>query len=161
MSHEVSVVLREYDQNEDQACIYATWRNAACYGVNKASRPKDEKAFFKEQTVLIRDILKTAQVRIACLEDHPMTIIGYSVALETHLEFIYVKIEFRGKGIGRLLMPKNIETVTPNLTKIGAIIVKKKKLKIKGEQDGSTEGTEGTEEIKAGAGAFKRITGAD
>ncbi len=32
-----------------------------------------------------------------------------------------------------MLMPKNILTVTKNLTKIGEVIVDKKKLKVKGE----------------------------
>jgi hypothetical protein len=81
------------------------------------------------QTAKIKDILKDAEVRIACLEDAPEVIVGYSVFSGTHLYFIYVKDGFRLKGIGALLAPKKIDTVSKELTKVGRIIVNKKNLK--------------------------------
>lgn len=135
-SDELRVILRDFQPEIDNACLYSTWRNAAAFSGLKD--PKNLKSFFREKNALIRDTLKSAIVKIACLEYDPLTIIGYSVATGTHLDFIYVKIEYRNKGIGRLLMPKNIQTVTPDLTKIGAAIVKKKNLKIKGEKNVSS-----------------------
>ena len=131
---EVSIVIRDFRPIEDQAFIYASWRNAAYYGA--LERLDDAQAFFKAQNVLIRDILKTATVRIAALQDAPEVILGYSVSTGTNLEFIYVKIEFRMRGISKILCPKGIETVSSPLTKIGTVIAKKKKLKTKENNDG-------------------------
>ena len=132
MSDEVSVVIRSYFPITDSAFIYSSWRNASYYGGKERA---DAKAFFKRKTGLIRDVVAKASVRIACVEGDPMTIVGYSVATGSHLEFIFVKVEFRGKGIGKLLMPKDIRTVTPNLTKIGTMIAQKKGLIIGPPQD--------------------------
>ncbi len=71
---EVRVVIRPFLPDLDQACIYATWRNSAFYGVpRRTSEAKSlaEKAritFFKGMTRDIREILKSATVRIACFE---------------------------------------------------------------------------------------------
>lgn len=128
---EVSVVIRAFHPDADQAFIYATWRNSAFYG---SGLPKNESdRFFKAQTAKIKEILRVASVRIACLSDDPMIIVGYSIENDNHLHWIYVKTDFRNKGVGSLLMPKNIETVTDHLTKIGKILVEKKNLKTKGE----------------------------
>lgn len=135
---EVSVIIRPYDPVTDQACIYSTWRNSSYYGgVWPENNIPYSKYFFKTQTVLIRGILGRARVRIACLQDDPLTIIGYSVSTDKHLNFIYVKVDYRGKGLGAMLMPKDIETVTSELTKIGKVIVEKKKLKIKENDNGN------------------------
>ncbi len=139
MEEEVKVIIRPFIEDLDQACVYATWRNSAFYGVPrrtseaKALAEKARVTFFKGMTRDIREILKSATVRIACLEDDPGMIVGYSVATGTHLNWIYVKVEYRLKGIGRMLMPKDILTVTSHLTKIGEVIVENKKLKTRGE----------------------------
>lgn len=136
---EIKIVLRPFIPDLDQACVYSTWRNSAFYGVprrtaeSKSLAEKTRIAFFKGMTRDIREILKSATVRIACFEDDPGMILGYSVAIGSHLNWIYVKVEYRLKGIGRMLMPKDILTVTNHLTKIGEVIVDKKKLKVKGE----------------------------
>lgn len=135
MEDAVSIVLRAFHPESDEGFVYATWRNSAYYG--SAGQKGSAGQFFKKQTIKIKSILKDALVFVACLEDDPMTIIGYSVSTGTHLNFIYVKPGendcFRGRGIARMLMPKTIETVTDQLTKIGKEIAEKKKLKTKGE----------------------------
>jgi ribosomal protein S18 acetylase RimI-like enzyme len=146
-SEELRVILRHFDPDTDQGAIYATWRNSLFYSSDRKKKFAAGSAadgWFKRQTALIRDTLRGAKVKIACLEYDPLTIIGYSVATGSHLDFIYVKIEYRNQGIAKLLMPKNIETVTPDLTEIGAAIAKKKKLKIKGEQNVSTPESSGS-----------------
>lgn len=138
---EARVVVRKFDREADQACVFATWRNSAYYGC--ARKTPEAKEFFKKWTIKIREILKSAHVRVACLEDDPQTIIGYAVATGTHLEWIYVKVEYRNKGIGAMLMPKNIETVTNHLTKIGAVIAQKKQFITQGEWNGEGKSKEG------------------
>lgn len=128
---EVSVIIRPFCPETDEACVYSTWRNASYYGMPARNSKTNGKEFFRKQTALIRDILKNAYVRVACLKDDPMTIIGYSVTTDKHLDFIYVKVEYRNKGIGRLLMPKNIQTVTNRLTKIGLVLVDKNKFQVR------------------------------
>lgn len=130
----MNVVLRDYDPSTDQACLYATWRNAAYYGA-KRKHQVSPKTFFKRQTTRIDDILTTAETKVACLEDDPTLILGYSVFTGSHLNWVYVKKDYRNKGIGELLVPKHIETVTDSLTKIGDIIATKKKLKLKENED--------------------------
>ena len=137
---EVSVVIRPFNAKMDEACIYSTWRNSSYYSGDwgENGRPYD-KYYFKAQTITIKEILKNAKVRIACMSDDPMTIIGYSVYTDKHLDFVYVKDDYRNKGIGRMLVPLNIQTVNAQLTKIGKAIVEKKKLKIKENQNGNDD----------------------
>ena len=123
------VVIRQFNPNTDSAMVYSTWRNSAYYGVPR--RTNDAKLFFKNMTRAIREILKTAQVRVACLDDDPLFIVGYAVFTGIHLDWVYVKADYRKKGVGTLLVPKNVETVTSYETKIGKFIIEKKKLKTK------------------------------
>lgn len=132
---ELTVILRDYQSVCDEAYIYASWRNAAYYSAYK--RPEgNAKTFFHKQSRKIKEILETSNVKIACLEESPNVIIGYSVSTGDHLNFIYVKHDYRLKGIGALLMPKDIKTVTSELTKAGKAIVEKKNLKTQGEYNG-------------------------
>lgn len=135
MSDQVNIVIRAYHPESDEGFIYATWRNSSYFGSGMHKEHADR--FFKKLTLKIRQTLRNALVFIACLEDDPMTIIGYSVSTGTHLDWIYVKPGeddcFRKKGIATMLMPKTIETVTDQLTKVGREIVDKKNLKTKGE----------------------------
>lgn len=132
---EACVILRDYQSVCDEAYIYASWRNAAYYSAYK--RPEGNvKAFFQKQSRIIKEILDQAKIKIACLEDAPNVIIGYSITTDKHLNFIYVKYDYRLKGIGALLMPKDTETVTNELTKAGKAIVEKKNLKTQGEYYG-------------------------
>lgn len=127
-----SVIVREWRPN-DVPFIYSTWRNSIYYGWLElpGSEPRpNPKEFFKIQTVYIDNILEGADVRVAVLYDDPDTIVGFSVHTDSHLYFIYVKEAYRREGIGKLLYPNFIETVGPQLTKIGAAIVRKKGLKI-------------------------------
>ncbi len=136
---EVRIILRDFNPDTDTPMIFATWRNSAFYGVPR--RTNDAKAFFKHKTKEIKEILKTATVRMACHEEDPMTIVGYSVVTGNHLDWIYVKVDYRMKGIGSLLMPKNIETVTDYVTTIGDEILKKKNIILKEKEDGTREAT--------------------
>lgn len=126
-TEELKVIIRPYREPHDDACIYSTWRNQAYYSA--LMKPEgNPTVFFKRVSRIIQNILKSAQVRIACLYDDPHIIIGYAVYTGDHLNWIYVKQEYRNKGIASMLWPKEIKTVTCYLTKIGAKIADKKNL---------------------------------
>ena len=134
---EAIVILRDFNQDLDQAYIYASWRNNSYYSAEK--RPEGKASdFFTKQSRKIKTILQIAKIKIACFKDTPNVIVGYSVAIKNHLCFIFVKPDYRLRGIGALLMPKDIQTVTDELTKVGKILVDKKNLVTQGEFNGHT-----------------------
>ncbi len=121
----VRVIPRNFESEGDKAFIYSSWRNSSYYGVPRGTK-EDAAEFFREKTKEIDNIfLKCTLVRIACLQNDPYTIIGYSVSTGDHLNWIYVKADFRNKGIGRMLLPANIKTVPDCQTTIGSVIAKK------------------------------------
>lgn len=129
------VIIREYDPS-DEAYIYSAWRNNSYYSAVKKPEGAPS-AFFTRQSQKIKKILEKALIKIACFQDTPTVIVGYSVSTGTNLDWIFVKPDYRLKGIGKLLMPKDIKTVSKeDLTKIGRNIVEKKNLKFKGEENG-------------------------
>jgi GNAT superfamily N-acetyltransferase len=127
----LDIVIRDFDPDIDQAYIYASWRNSSYYSSINPNESIPPKAFFSFKTAAIKKTLKEAEIRIACLKEAPAVIIGYSVITNKHLDFVYVKSDYRNQGIGTLLVPKDIETVTSELTKIGKVIALKKNLKEK------------------------------
>lgn len=137
----INIVLRPYDKDHDIAFIYSAWRNQAFYSA--LNKPEERPSvFFTNKTEEIKRILGHATIKIACLQDSPVTIVGYSVYTGNHLDWIYVKEDYRKQGVGTLLMPKNIETVPSELTKIGKVLADKKKLVTKGEKYGRIENKE-------------------
>lgn len=132
----IKIVVRDFDPEQDEAFIYCTWRDQAYFSAIDTPEG-DPKEFFRKTTRIIKEILKTAKVRIACLLDSPTTIIGYSVSTGDHLNWIYVKVDYREVGIGKMLWPKEIKTVTCYLTKIGAKIADKKQMILKENSNGT------------------------
>lgn len=133
----IEIIIRPFDMQKDQAFIYSSWRNSY---YSLAEDPNiNSNTWFRKKSEEIKATLPVALVRVACYKDSHRTIVGYSVSTGTHLDFIYVKADFRKTGIGTLLMPKNIETVTSDLTKDGKVLAEKKNLKVKGEPYGRIE----------------------
>ena len=123
---ELCVVRRPMIEG-DKPFIYSTWRNQAFYGaVNPHTQPS--KIFFKKMTVLIKEILSESRPLVACLESDPDLVIGYSVSKGTHLYWVYVKKDYRNKGIASLLVPKDIVSGEWDQTLTGNAILKKKGL---------------------------------
>ena len=73
--------------------------------------PKEADEFYRSASEKIAKAIKRpgTEVRVACLADDPDMLLGWSVLHGTHLEFVYVKFDYRGKGIGKLLA-KNAAT---------------------------------------------------
>ena len=108
----------------DHALIYSTWRNALWYAEKRD--PKESSQFYKDTSEIIRGILSRPEcrVRVACLSEDPDMLLGWSVFLADHLEFVYVKIDYRRKGLGRLLT-KGFKTFSQPQTKIGKSLKEK------------------------------------
>jgi hypothetical protein len=67
---------------------------------------------------------------VACLKDDPNFIAGCSVIIKNNIEWVYVKIDYRERGIAKILT-KGFETVSEPTTKIGKAITFNHDLKIK------------------------------
>lgn len=135
---EEMVTARDFSRTNDEAFVFATWRKGYYYGARKEDIPPSE--FFPQMTAKIKETLSRSdcQIRVACLKGAPEVILGYAVITgDMHLEWAFVKLDFRAKGIARFITT-GIKTVSPNLTKIGTAIVRKKRLVIKGDADEQT-----------------------
>lgn len=140
-SEELLVVTRKYEEDLDAPCLFSTWRNNLWF-----DKPRDQKKadqFFKAANKHIKYLLNLPdiKVKIACLKDDPDMIVGYSVINKDNLEWVYVKADYRRKGIAKLLS-KGIKTISVPATRLGEKIAEKKKLKTIGELNGKTESAE-------------------
>jgi GNAT superfamily N-acetyltransferase len=88
---------------------------------------------------------------MAVLAGDPTHLVGYSVITGKHLDWVYVKADYRKQGIARLLVPQWIETVTSDMTKIGKAIREAKQLSLKEEPFKSQE------EMDATIATYKRL----
>jgi GNAT superfamily N-acetyltransferase len=88
----------------------------------------DQEAFFKNYEPFLKNLLIFNYVKIACLQEDPDVILGYSLYKNNILHFIFVKKSYRKLGIGKLLYPEGIDTVS-HLTDSGDNIRKKLNLK--------------------------------
>ncbi len=124
MEQPTQVVIRTASAGSDHAFIYSSWRNALWYAERRD--PKGSDQFYRGASKRIASIIAApdARVRIACLGDDPDMLLGWSVMLRTQLVFVYVKIDYRRKGIGRLLA-KGWTTFSEPETKIGKSLKEK------------------------------------
>jgi ribosomal protein S18 acetylase RimI-like enzyme len=124
MEQEAQVVLRDASRGSDHAFLYSTWRNALWFSERRDMKEADE--FYKKASEKIAALLKKPdiKVRVACLGDDPDLLLGYSVMQNDHLEFVYVKIDYRRKGIGRILT-NGFKTFSDPETKIGKFLGEK------------------------------------
>lgn len=124
METQTLVVLRLAQTDSDHALIYSTWRNALWFAEKRDAKTSD--SFFKEASEKISEILKAPEtrVRMACLADDPDMLLGWAVLRNTHLEFVYVKLDYRRRGIGRLLT-QGFKTFSEPQTRIGRSLAKK------------------------------------
>lgn len=95
----------------DESFIYSTWLRGLYYG-NEWFRKIDKQSFFDKYRLVIQHLLATSTIKVICLEDAPDVIAGYVVYSGTKLHWVYVKKSWRGIGLGRELVPTDIESVT-------------------------------------------------
>lgn len=123
-----SVVTRSFKPAKDAGFIYATCSKSIYYGNTHWDESlKERDLWFKSFHNYLTKELITAEIRIACMEDDPFTILGYCITNHEMLQFIYVKQMFRKHGIARLLFkycqPKGFNP--DNMTDIGLSIITK------------------------------------
>jgi GNAT superfamily N-acetyltransferase len=129
------VIVRAFIPESDSGAIFASFPNGVYYG--HAKKIKVHKAkWFKDFYAYMLKIIEQSNIQIACLEDHPNTIVGYSIINGETLEYVSVKEDYRNQRIGTLLIKNKYKEVNlDNLTKIGAAILKKRE----GEANGKTK----------------------
>jgi len=131
MSEESIVIIRSFNPSADNAFLYSSWRNGLWYAEKRDE--KDAKQFFKDITKEISQKLESGVTKIACLENDPTQLIGYSHQIETCLVWVYVKLSYRNLGVAKLLT-KGFETVEEPVTSVAKKLVEMKKLKVKNER---------------------------
>lgn len=104
---------------DDFNFIMATWLRGAYYG-NPWFAWIDKDIFMHRYHVVLEKLLDKPEVgvAVACLQDDPDTILGYSVVESNILHWVYVKESWRKMGIAKSLVPKTIDTTT-HLTMLG------------------------------------------
>jgi GNAT superfamily N-acetyltransferase len=124
----IKIVCRPVNITSDAPFIFATWRNCVWYtkhpeGITHRGG-QDFEAFVKKANEVIGQLLRKAQVKVACDEAQSDHIIGYSVSLDDHLEFVYVKSSYRSAGIGKMLLPRPCNTVSKPFTHVAEAILR-------------------------------------
>lgn len=122
----VSILIRQPEPN-DINFILSTMLKGLYYG-SKFWQEVEQESFFLHYEPFVKTLMLKSSIQIACLEDDPDVILGYSMSRANVLDFIFVKKSYRKLGIGRLLYPSSIDTVS-QITDIGNSIRKKLNLK--------------------------------
>lgn len=125
------IIIRDYETSSDAPLVFASWRNCLWFD-NHTEQDPPNPGFYRMTTRKINLLLRepSTKVKIACLQDDPDQILGYSAFSHSTLEFVYVKNDYRKQGIATLLTKGFSDIVNP-MTKIGKAIADKKNLKVK------------------------------
>jgi hypothetical protein len=118
------VILRKFNPETDSGLIYSSWPKGVWHSPNGPINQVKTQWFTKFYQH-VKHCLETGSVYIACMEDNPDFLLGYSVITGPLLEFVYVKKDFRNQGIATLLVKNKNVSKVKNLTKIGAAILAK------------------------------------
>jgi len=124
----INIVIRD-PMPADKNLIMSTWLKGNYYG-NSYFWYIPQDLYFQEYAKVISNILFDPKVKVivACDEQNPSWLVGYAVIKNEALYWIYVKRDYREKGIAKLLL-NNVEIkVVKSVTKIGKPIAEKKKL---------------------------------
>lgn len=118
------VAIRDMEDG-DRAFIFSTWLRGLRYG-NDWFELIESGAYYTEYHRVIESLLglSNVSVRVACLKEDPEVILGYAIHSGAKLHWVHVKTAWRGIGIAKSLVPKEISTVT-HLTKVGKAILSK------------------------------------
>jgi len=126
MLEKTNLVSTRNSTPEDKNFILATWLRGLYYG-DSWFREIRKDIFMENYHKVIENILARpgVSVQVACLKDDPEVILGYSVSRGNTLDWVFIKAAWRGIGIAKSLLPKDLNVVT-HLTKPGLSILKKK-----------------------------------
>lgn len=103
----------------DMDLIYSTWLRPLYYDNDEISEI-NRNSFMRAMNKRIKYLLDrpSVKVKIACLDDAPDVILGYSVIEWRKLWWIYVKKAWREMGIAKKLVPSHINSCA-YLTRLG------------------------------------------
>lgn len=104
-------------QSTDIGFIHSRWLKGLYYG-NDWFRLIDQEKYFDFYRKVIEALIFKSTITVACLVEDQDTILGFSVTRNNVLDWVFVLPAFRKMGIGKSLIPNNIDTVT-HLTKVG------------------------------------------
>lgn len=105
------------------AAIYSGWKHSLRKGNDYFRLIRPISAFNAAYDLYIGRILSQpkTQVRLAVMVSDPDVVLGFSVSSGSLLHYVYVQESQRGHGIGRSLVPADIDTVS-HLTRTGLTI---------------------------------------
>lgn len=104
----MSLSIRDVDV-QDLNFIFSSWKRSLYY--TKPYRYIDPSTYHRCHGQLIERILNSpnVQIKVACLEDDPNIIVGYSVFQPKTLHWIYVKEDWRRQRIADKLYPQGVQ----------------------------------------------------
>ena len=119
----MKVILRGFKPATDAGLIFDSYPKGVYHGgLLKTDMPKKVwmVAFYED----VKRQLEECDTRIACLEQDPDHIVGYSIiSKDRELQFVYVKELYRRKAIANLLTKNKFDRVNEKtLTKLGESI---------------------------------------
>jgi len=116
INNELKISIREPEET-DIPFFFTTWLHGLYYG-NSWFNAIDKDVFYEKYHEVLKLLLGRSSLRVACMEDEPDVILGYSVFTDTTLHWVFVKKAWRKLGIAKRLIPQDINTVS-HLTKLG------------------------------------------
>lgn len=130
---EIKIVIREV-RAEDHHFILATWLKGNYFG-NPYFRLMPQELYFEEYARYLTECVLSplhpegrAEIQIACDERNPSWVVGFSVSRSNTLYWIYVKRDYRRRGIARLLISQKPISTVKAMTKVGRVIADKHRL---------------------------------
>lgn len=122
----MKIVIRPFNPETDSGLIYDSYPKGV-YHASCLRIVESKTDWMNEFYETVKKQLLAATIRVACIEDDPNKILGYSIIDGDMLEFVYVKEMFRNNGIGTLLTKDKFRTINPfTLTKVGDEILKRR-----------------------------------
>jgi GNAT superfamily N-acetyltransferase len=100
----MKLLIRPFMPLTDTGFILSTYPKSVYYKLPKENRPASKKAWMGEFYQGLLELLGTADIRILCTREEPNFIIGYAISHGSKLLFMYVKKDYRGQGLSKLLI---------------------------------------------------------
>lgn len=108
-----------------EALVFSKWKRSLKYS-NDYFKLIDDQSYYTHYHRYLEMIIAKAMIRLAVLSDDFDIVLGFSCVRDNVLDYVHVHKDYRRIGIGKSLVPNNIDTIT-HLTKIGLSIWAKQK----------------------------------
>jgi hypothetical protein len=102
--------------------VFSRWLRSLRFG-NDYFKLIDSDAYYENYHIYLNNLLirKNVTVQLAVLSDDIDVVLGFSVSENNTLHYVHIHKDSRKRGIGRTLIPAQIDTIT-HITKIGMSI---------------------------------------